>query len=134
MNVIDEAVEAVIGMMNSLQPFAAVTRGALPTGNGLTCEVIPSADAENYLDKGARIPIDLTLNGKHHDLRTLSGTMNHIHDELTKILDPNGYPSAEKWKVIDIQNGTYPHLMEREENNTWIMASSLIVNLEKKGV
>lgn len=134
MNPIDEAIAAVINMMNGLKPFATVTRGALPTGNGLTCEVIPSTDAENYLDKGARTPIDLTLNGKHHNLQTLSETMNHIHEELTKILDPAGYPSSDKWKVIDIQNGTYPHIVDRENNNVWIMASSLIINLEKKGV
>lgn len=134
MNAIDKAVEAVIGMMNSLHPFAAVTRGALPIGNGLVCEVTTSADAEVFLNKGARTPVDLTLNGKHHNLQTLSETMNHIHDELTKILDPDGYPSSDNWKIIDIVNGTYPHIVEREENNAWIMASSLIVNLEKKGV
>ena len=134
MNVIDSAVEAVIGMMNGLNPFATVTRGALPTGNGICCEVTTSTDAETYLNKGARIPIDLTLNGKHHNLQTLSETMNHIHEELTKILDPAGYPSSDKWKVIDIQNGTYPHIVDREDNNAWIMASSLIINLEKKGV
>ena len=133
MNVIDSAVEAVIGMMNGLHPFATVTRGALPTGNGICCEVTTSADAETFLNKGARIPIDLTLNGKHVNLQTLSDTMNIIHHELTKILDPSQYPSGTGWKVIDIQNNIYPHLVDREQNNDWIMASSLIVNLEKKG-
>ena len=134
MNVIDEAVEAVIGMMNAQSPFATVTRGALPTGNGIVCEVTTSVNAETFLDKGARIPIDLTVNAKHKNLKTLSNTMNDIHENLTKIRTSGGYPSSTGWKIIDIWTGNYPMIVTREDNNTWVMASSLIVNLEKKGV
>ena len=134
MNVIDEAVEAVIGMMNALSPFATVTRGSLPTGNGIVCEVTTSSDAEIFLDKGSRIAMDLTLNGKHTDLETLSDTMNEIHDALTKIRDHSSYPSDTGWQVVDIWTNVYPHLVTRESNNAWVMASALIVNLEKKGV
>lgn len=134
MNVIDSAVEAVIGMMNNTHPFATVTRGALPTGIGITCEVTTSSDAEIYLDKGARIAVDLTLNAKHFNLRTLSDTMNGIHDALTRIHDHSLYPSDTNWQVIDIYTNVYPHLVTREEQNEWVMASALIVNLQKKGV
>ena len=134
MNAIDKAVEAVIGMMNALTPFATVTRGSLPTGIGIVCEVTTSSAAENYLDKGANIPIDITLNAKHPDLEVLSDTMNGIHDGLTRILDPSWYPVGTGWEIVDIYTNVYPHLVTREENNEWIMASSLIVNLERKGV
>ena len=134
MNVIDSAVESVIAMMNALEPFATVTRGALPTGNGIVCEVAPSYNSENYLDKGARIQIDLTLNAKHSNLQTLSNALNEIHDALTKIHDHSGYPSDTGWQVIDIWTSVYPRIIGRESDNAWIMASSLIVNLQKKGV
>lgn len=134
MNVIDASIEAVISMMNALHPFATVTRGALPTGNGITCEIAPTSNSEIYLDKGAIIQIDLTLNGKHHNLQTLSDTLNNIHDALTKIHDHAGYPSDAGWQVIDIWTSVFPRVIGRESDNAWVMASSLIVNLQKKGV
>lgn len=134
MNVIDKAIEATIAMMNALHPFATVTRGALPTGSGITCEISPANNAEIYLDKGARIQVNLTLNGKHPNLQMLSDTLNDIHDELTKIHDPAGYPSGTGWQIVDMWTYTYPRLIGREGDNTWVMASTLIVNLEKKGV
>lgn len=134
MNVIDAAISAVISMMNALEPFATVTRGALPTGDGIVCEISPTYNAEIYLDKGARIPIDLTLNGKHHNLQTLSDTLNEIHDALTKIHDPAQYPSDTGWQIIDIWTTLFPRIIGRESDNAWVMASSLTVNLQKKGV
>lgn len=134
MNIIDSAVEAVIGMMNALEPFATVTRGALPTGNGIICEVTTTSPQETYLNKGALIPIDLTLNAKHSNLQILSDTINHIHDELTKVLTADTYPSGEGWKIVDIYTNNYPQIISREENNEWVMASSIIVNLQRKGV
>lgn len=134
MNVIDAAISAVISMMNALEPFATVTRGALPTGDGIVCEISPTYNAEIYLDKGARIPIDLTLNGKHHNLQTLSDTLNEIHDALTKIHDPAQYPSDTGWQIIDIWTTLFPRIIGRESDNAWVMASALTVNLEKKGV
>ena len=134
MNVIDAAIDATIAMMNALDPFATVTRGALPTGDGIVCEISPTYNAEIYLDKGARIPVSLTLNGKHHNLQTLSGALNEIHDALTKIHDPSGYPSDTGWQVIDMTTTLFPRIIGRESDNAWVMASEISVNLEKKGV
>lgn len=134
MNVIDAAIDATIAMMNALEPFATVTRGALPTGDGIVCEISPTYNAEIYLDKGARIPVNLVLNGKHHNLQTLSNALNEIHDALTKIHDPSGYPSDTGWQIIDIWTSLFPRIIGRESDNRWVMASELVINLEKKGV
>jgi hypothetical protein len=64
MSAINEAIEAVIGLMNETEPFAPVTRGALPTGIGLVCELGPSTPEAVYLDKNSYIPLDIALNGK----------------------------------------------------------------------
>ena len=129
-SVINQAVEAVIGLMNATHPFANVTRGALPTGAGITCEVGPSTPAEVYLDKNAYIPLDVTINGKHPNLKTLSDTLNNIHSALTRA---TSYPSADHWEIVDIATETLPQRIGREDNNDWLMASSLSVRIYQKG-
>lgn len=130
MSAINEAIEAVIGLMNDTEPFAPVTRGALPTGIGLVCELGPSTPEAVYLDKNSYIPLDITLNGKHPDLQTLSETMNAIHSSLTRTTE---YPEGEGWKIVDISNYTLPQIVDREDNNEWLMASALSVKLYQRG-
>lgn len=129
-SIINQVVEAVIGLMNATQPFSAVTRGALPTGNGIVCEVGPSTPSQVHLDKNTVTPLDVTLNGKHTNLKTLSDAMNKIHSVLTRA---TSYPSGEGWQIVDITNATLPQRIGREENNMWLMASSLSVTYYQKG-
>lgn len=130
MSVINEVIEVVIGLMNATEPFAAVTRGALPTGVGITCEMGPSTPQEVYLDKNSYIPLDLALNGKHPNLQTLSDALNTIHSALTRA---TSYPSGESWEIVDISNYTLPQIIGREQNNEWLMASALSVKFYQKG-
>ena len=129
-SVINQVLEAVIGLMNATTPFASVTRGALPTTSGLTCEIGPSSPRTMHMDKNTVIPLDVTLNGKHPNLMTLSDTMNNIHSVLTRA---KSYPSADKWQIIDIKNRNLPQRIGREENNDWLMASSLSVEFYWRG-
>lgn len=130
MSAINETLEAVIGLMNATSPFSTVTRGALPTGVGLSCEIGPSSPSELYVDKNTIVPLDITLNGKHADLELLSDTMNNIHYALTHI---RTYPSGAGWQIIDIQNMNLPQIIGREQNNEWLMASALSVRFFWKG-
>ena len=130
MSVINEVVEAVIGLMNDTQPFATVTRGALPTGYGLTAEVGASTPNALYWDKNTLVPLDITLNGKHANLKTLSDAMNNIHSALTRATQ---YPSGNGWQIVDITNYTLPQIIDREQNNEWLMASALSVNFFWRG-
>ena len=130
MSAINEAIEAVIGLMNETELFAPVTRGALPTGIGLVCELGPSTPDEVYLDKNIYIPLDIALNGKHPNLQTLSEAMNAIHSSLTRATE---YPEGEGWKIVDISNYTLPQIVDREDNNEWLMASALSVKLYQRG-
>ena len=136
-SVINEVVEAVIGLINATSPFATCTRGALPTGAGLICEVGPSTPSEVYLSKNSYIPLDITLNGKHSNLKTLSDTMNNIHGTLTRATSyPADEPqdgSAPRWQIVDIANYTLPQIIGREDNNDWLMASSLSVRVYWEG-
>lgn len=130
MSAINEVIEAVIGMMNATEPFAAVTRGALPTGPGLTCEVGPSAPEAVYLDKNSLVPLSLVLNGKHGNLETLSEALNRIHSALTRA---TAYPCGEGFEIVDITNDTLPQIIGREDDNEWLMASALSVKYYWKG-
>jgi hypothetical protein len=130
MSIVNEVMEAVIGMMNDLHPFATVTRGALPTGNGITCEIGPTVQTELYFDKNTFVPLDITINGKHKNMKTLSDTMNNIHSSLTR---RRVYPSGEGWQIADIKTATLPRIIGREENNEWLMASGLSVEFYWRG-
>lgn len=130
MSVINEVVEAVIGLMNNTAPFARVTRGAMPTGKGIVCEVGPSTPSAVFMDKNTVVPLDLTLNGKHADLELLSNCMNRIHSVLTRA---TSYPAGETWQIVDITNATLPQRIGREQNNEWLMASALSVLVYQKG-
>lgn len=127
---INQAVEAVIALANTLHLYAAVTRGALPTGDGIVCEIGPSRPLETFLDKEIYLPLDLTFNAKHSDLMTVSDALNAIHRELTMA---RAYPSGAAWEIVDITNETMPQVIGREQNNEWLMASSLAVKIHLKG-
>jgi hypothetical protein len=129
MSIINAAIEAVMDLIDEQNLFATITRGALPTGNGLCCEVSPSSPDEVYLDKNQYIFIDLTINGKHSNLQTVSDAINKIHEELTMM---KSYPSGDDWQVVDIVTVTLPQIIGRDENNLWIMASSLMVKVLTK--
>ena len=129
-SVINEVVEAVIGLMNATTPFSTVTRGALPTGAGLVCEVGPSMPQTVFFSKNSYVTLDITLNGKHPNLKTLSDAMNEIHSALTRA---HSYPDDSRWQIVDISNAVLPQKIGRESNNDWLMASSLTVKFYWKG-
>lgn len=125
-----QVIEAVIGLMNATSPFATVTRGALPTGPGITCEIDPSMPAEVYLDKNSYIPLNIVINGKHSNLKTLTDALNAIHSALTRA---TSYMGSENWEIVDITNYTMPRVIGREGNNDLLMASALTVKYYWKG-
>lgn len=125
-SVLNQAVEAVIELIDALNLFASIYRGALGTGDGLCCEVGPTSPESVFLDKNKYIPVDLTINGKHENLRTLSDAMNAIHESLTM---QTSYPYGDSWEIVDITTLTEPQIIGREDSNQWVMASSLLVKV-----
>lgn len=129
-NAQNEVVASVIGMMNALDLYATVTRGALTIGNSISCEVAPSAVSNNFLNKESIVPLSLVLNAKHHNLETATKAMNLIHARLTRMTE---YTSGTGWEIVDIRNSTLPQVIGREENNDWLLASRLTVLYYWKG-
>lgn len=132
-SVINQVMEAVIRLMNATSPFATVTRGALPTGPGLTCEIGPSRPKSVYMDKNCYIPLSVVMNGKHSSMETLSDAMNTIHSALTRTTIYPEDPAGNRWQITDIQTTTFPRVVGREDNNDWLMASVLSVTFFWRG-
>ena len=125
-SIINQAIEAVMDVIDALSLYALITRGALGTGDCLSCEIGPTSPEAVWLDKNKYIPIDLTINGKHSNLETLSDTMNLIHENLTMM---RSYPSGSEWEIVDIATQTEPQVIGREQDNRWMMASALSVRV-----
>jgi hypothetical protein len=128
-SILNQAIEAVMDLIDALSLFAPITRGALGTGDSLSCEIGPTSPETVWLDKNQYIPIDLTINGKHENLQTLSDSMNLIHESLTMM---RTYPNGSGWEIVDIATQTEPQVIGREQDNRWMMASALNVKVETK--
>lgn len=126
---INLAVESVIALINAMDNFASMTRGALGINNGLTCEIAPSVSETTFFDKNVYVPLTLAINGKHDNLQTLSDTLNDIMDTLTRRTE---YPSGNGWQIVDIVNGNLPRVIAREDNNLWLMACDLVIKIYRK--
>ena len=123
------AVESVMDLIDGLKPFASITRGALGIGNGLSCEIAPSMVDSVYMDKNVYIPLTLAINGKHDDLNVLSDTLNNIMDSLSRLTQ---YPSGNGWEIVDITNGNVPRIIDREDNNQWLMSCDVVIKIYRK--
>lgn len=128
-SILNLAVEAVMNMIDALDNFAPITRGALGINNSLCCEVAPSVEQTVFMDKNRYIPLTLALNGKHDDLQVLSDTLNNIMDTLTRA---KSYTEGNGFEIVDITGGNLPRVIGREENNQWLMACDLIVKIYRK--
>ena len=128
-SVLNLAIESVMTEIDKLHSYAPITRGALGTGNGLACEIAPSYTETVFMDKNSYEPITLALNGKDFDLRTLSDTLNHILDTLSRA---KSYPSGNGWEIVDITKGLLPRIIGREDNNAYLMAADLVVKIYRK--
>lgn len=130
-SIVNQVVESVMDLIDSQDYFAKIRRGALGTEPGLCCEVAPSIVDAVFLDKNSYILLDLTLNGKHSNLQTLSDTLNNITDYLTRL---KSYGSGNGWEIVDITAGSPSEatVLEREQNGLWFMASGVIIKFYRK--
>lgn len=127
----NRVVAAVMDIIDGMNNFAQIRRGALGTGPGLTCEVAPSTVESVFMDKNSYVILDLTLNGKHSNLETLSATLNNIVENLTRRFE---YPAGEGFEIVDISHGAppLPTIVTREDNSEWIMAASVFVKYYRR--
>lgn len=124
--ILNQAIEKVMDLIDALSLYANIMRGALGTGNGISCEIGPTSPEEVWLTKNKLIPVDFTINAKHSNLLTLTEAMNKIHESLTM---KKSYPSGDNWQIVDILTLSEPQIIAREDEGSWIMASALTVKV-----
>lgn len=125
-NAVNEAIEDIVSMMNEAQHMAIVRRGALSTGDSITCEIGPSVPLHTFLNKHEVIPLDITINGKSADLQRVTQALSDIHYALVR---RTTYPAGIGWEITDISDAVMPQIIGRETNNDWLVASQLTASL-----
>lgn len=128
---LNAAIESVMDMVDEMALFDPIQRGALGTASGITCEIAPGTPETGFLGRGAYFAVTLTFNAKHANQYTLLSNMNKIFDSITRRMD---YSAGEGWEIVDIENGTLPRKIGREENNEWIAAGDLVVKIYRKDI
>ena len=109
-SIINQAVEAVMDLIDNLGLYAEISRGALGTGDSLSCEIGPTTPETVWLDKNQYIPIDLTVNGKHVTTNLYAPHRVELKDHL--VLGKN---TIELTIVNNLRNMMGPHHLFREE-------------------
>ena len=130
-SIVNQVIESVMDMIDGLNLYASITRGALGISNSLCCEIAPGTPEAVFMDKNLYYPLTLAINGKYDNLQTLSDALNNIMDTLTR---RTAYTSGDGWQIVDITNGNAPRVIGREGNNSWVMACDIVVKFYRKDV
>ena len=128
-SIMNLAVESVMDLIDEMDNFAKITRGALGTGAYLACEIAPSTVQTVFMDKNTYTTLTLAINGKKSGLQTLSDTLNNIVDTLTR---KRSYPSGNGWEIVDITCGAMPRIIDRESNGEWLMNCDIVIKIYRK--
>lgn len=127
----DEILQALIDMAEAASGVRVVT-GSLPPDNGIALTGT-SASAPIFLDIGSNERMNVLVNGKNGDQKTVIQQLDAIHKSLTRRKD---FPTGDGWQIYAIETLTSPRLLGREENvqAQWVYASSLLVKINVKGI
>lgn len=127
----DEILQALIDMAEAASGAKVVT-GSLPPDNGIAMTGT-SASAPIFLDIGSNERMNVLVNGKNGDQKTVIQQLDAIHKSLTRRKD---FPTGDGWQIYAIETLTSPRLLGREENvqAQWVYASSLLVKINVKGI
>ena len=122
MSVINDVLKEVISYANETAPYANVTIAFMPADNGISVFIGAGSATATAMDKGAAYELNIALNGKHHDQKTVSDALNDIHQSLTQ---REAYANTEAFQITDISTINAPNYIGREPNNQWLYGSTL---------
>lgn len=129
MSVYDDVLQAVVALANAANPYATVTVGALPADNGI-CMAWGPGSVNTFFNKRASVTIPAVLNAKNTSQQAALDALSDIHTALSMA---TSYPSADNFQITNIETGSQPHYMSREQNSQWLYGSSLIIKFFLKG-
>lgn len=125
-SIINQAILAIIGMVDELDLFAPIRIGPLDADAGISIALSPGSPPVYHLDRRCEVQLSLVLNARHRDMQLVSNTLHHLHDVLCRA---PFYPRTDSWQITHITTESLPELVERQAGDWWLFASSLTVTL-----
>ncbi len=119
---------ALIDLAETTQPFAAILRGPLLDGPSIAMEAAES-DLTHHMDRNEAVRTAVVINAKHPDMTTAREAVMAIQRKLTRLTE---YPVGEGWQIVDVWADDIPRLIGREDDNTWLYATSLTASIYYK--
>ena len=124
MSVINDVLLSVIDLAeDNLTLYSPIKIGALPADNSLSIQITTGAADGTFMTKGMAYEITCVLNGKHESQKTVSDTLNDIHQYLTQL---KAYPRTENtYQITNIETVSTPSYIDREANKQYLYGSSI---------
>lgn len=123
---LNQAFEAILTQAKVVQANFPVMRGPLQSGAGIALEPDPSGPTMRHMDGGIILTLDIVMNGKATDRRTLTNALHLLHSVLTR---KGPLPQGRGWQITHIDTQTFPALVERQKDGQWLYASSLTATI-----
>lgn len=134
-NVHSSVIDAVIDLAQDALTEASypltISRGPAGTGNCIACEPSYGNADKRFFSKNATFRVTLVFNAKNADMQAALNMLEQIHQKLTRMT--GGYPEDDAWEITGIWTSALPMLISREEDNTWLYASSLYIDYYVRG-
>ena len=120
--------DALIDIAETTQPFVRILRGPLGDGHSIAMEAAEST-LTRHMDRNEAVRTAVVINAKHPDMTTAYEAVMAIQRKLTHLPE---FPSGEGWRIVDVWADDVPRLIGREDDNTWLYATSLTASIYYK--
>lgn len=130
--VIDAVMDLAQDALTAANYPLIISRGPAGSGNCLACEPSYGTADKRFFSKDASFRVTLVFNAKHANMQTALNALEQIILKLTR-MDADDFPESDAWQIKGIWTNALPMLLSREEDNTWLYASSLYIDYYVRG-
>lgn len=117
--------DALIDIAQQTNPFATILRGPLTAAPSIAMEAAESS-ITRHMDRNEAVRTAVVINAKHPDMTTACEAVMAIQRKLTHLEE---FPSGDGWRIVDVWADNIPRLIGREDDNTWLYATSLTASI-----
>ena len=121
----NDAILALIEIMQGAVPALRVTRGALTTGPGVCCEAGQSR-VTAMMDGSSLAETEIEIRAKHENLKLATEALLAV---LARACAPDARPSGAGWAVAETAIGALPRGEGRNGDGMWIVVCSVKMTL-----
>lgn len=125
-----DVVDALIDLAMETDPYAVISRGSLPSDEGITCETSDGFTLARFLSKNAIFQVPIVFVAKHANLQTALNTLSAIMVHVTRL---RSYPEDTDWQITQVMSNAPPTIVGRDDSNLWTVGCSVIVEYYLRG-